>query len=139
MREVDQIDCSYSVDEECVSVFVGCCESEELFDKYMTQDYELLDCGCIGSEFGIDFGINFYDEDFATIVNNSEYSTNINDIFKNANVFNLEELKKIYGESLDRSYNVAIVIGKLKYERGLIALENKKFGYFKFLGTFLKE
>jgi len=60
MREVQKKNYCYSNDEY-LSVFVGVCKSQELLDQYLEQDYELLnEYDCIGSEFGIDFGINFY-------------------------------------------------------------------------------
>ena len=61
-----------------MSVFVGVCKSQELLDQYLEQDYELLnEYDCIGSEFGIDFGINFYDEDFSVFVVNPNMSKDI--------------------------------------------------------------
>ena len=70
MREVQKKNYCYSNDEY-LSVFVGVCKSQELLDQYLEQDYDLLnEYDCIGSEFGIDFGINFYDEDFSVFVVN---------------------------------------------------------------------
>ncbi len=34
MRQVEQLDVSYSTDEERCSVFVGVCKSQELFEQY---------------------------------------------------------------------------------------------------------
>lgn len=135
MREVEHMDYTFSNDDY-LSVFVGICKSQELLDHYMEQDYELLDLDYIGSEFGIDFTINFYDEDFSVAVVNSKMSNNINDIFYDANVFDLNLLKKDYSDNLDKPYNTAIVIGRMKYEGDVKEIQNDEFGYFKFLGVY---
>ena len=62
MREVEQKNYTYGNDKY-VSIFVGNCKSQELLNEYMKKDYELLEADCIGSEFGVDFGVNTYDED----------------------------------------------------------------------------
>ena len=63
MREVEQKNYTFSNDDY-LSVFVGVCKSQELLDKYLKKNYELIEDGFIGSEFGVDFNINTYDEDF---------------------------------------------------------------------------
>lgn len=76
MREVRQLDVSYSNDEY-LSVFLGVCKTDELLEEYMEKDYDLLDDMCIGFEMGVDFGINTYDEDFMVRVVNSKASNSI--------------------------------------------------------------
>ncbi|XIJ22982.1 immunity 22 family protein [Lacrimispora sp. JR3] len=90
----------------------------------------------MGSEFGIDFGINTYDEDYLVTIVNNRMSNNINDIFSDAMVFDIELLKQDYINGLEGEYNVAIVIGKLKYEGEVKEIKNDQFGYFKFLGAY---
>lgn len=125
MREADALNVTYQKDDY-VSVFVGLCESKELLAKYMEKDYELLECGCIGFELGVDFGINTYDEDFMAMVWHEKMSDSIETIFKDA-------VQTIYSDKINESYNVAIVIGNLKYEGQIQEVHNEEFGYFKFL------
>ena len=138
MREVDQKDYDFSNDEY-LSVFVGVCETQELLDQYLDQDYEVLSFECIGSEFGVDFNINFYDEDFSVFVANPKMSNNIDEVFAEAIVFDIDLLKKDYPKGLDRPYNAVIVIGRLKYEGEIKEIQNDEFGYFKFLGVYPEE
>lgn len=135
MREVDQKDYTFSNDDY-LSVFVGVCKSEELLDRYMEKNYELLEVDCIGSEFGVDFNINTYDEDFSVFIFNHQMSNDIEKIFAEAMVFDIDLLKQDYPDNLDRPFNVAIVIGRLKYEGEIKEVQNDEFGYFKFLGAY---
>lgn len=138
MREVQKKNYCYSNDEY-LSVFVGVCKSQELLDQYLEKDYELLnEYDCIGSEFGIDFGINFYDEDFSVFVVNPKMSKDLEEVFVEAEVFDMDLLKKDYPDGLDRPYNTAIIIGRLKYEGEVKEIQNE-FGYFKFLGVYPDE
>ena len=138
MREVEEKSYSYSNDEY-LSVFVGVCKSQELLDQYLEQNYELLtEYDCIGSEFGVDFGINFYDEDFSVMIVNPNMSKDLEEVFVEAEVFDMELLKKDYPDGLDRPYNTAIIIGRLKYEGEVKEIQNE-FGYFKFLGVYPDE
>lgn len=138
MREVEEKSYSYSNDEY-LSVFVGVCKSQELLDQYLEQNYELLtEYDCIGSEFGVDFGINFYDEDFSVFIVNPNMSKDLDEVFVEAEVFDMDLLKKDYPDGLDRPYNTAIIIGRLKYEGEVKEIQNE-FGYFKFLGVYPDE
>ena len=138
MREVQKKNYCYSNDEY-LSVFVGVCKSQELLDQYLEKDYELLnEYDCIGFEFGVDFGINTYDEDFSVFVVNPNMSKDLEEVFVEAEVFDMELLKKDYPDGLDRPYNTAIIIGRLKYEGEVKEIQNE-FGYFKFLGVYPDE
>lgn len=137
MRKVEQVDISYSNDEyEAGSVFVGVCKSEELLKQYMEKDYDLLEDDYIGFELGIDFGINTYDEDFMVRVFHNQPSNRIDDIFKYAEIFDLSVLKEQYPDGLEQLYNAVIIICGMKYEGNVKEVDNKDFGYFKFLGYF---
>ena len=138
MREVEKKDYTFSNDEYD-SIFVGICKSQELPNEYFDKDYELLSLGYIGSEFGVDFNINTYDEDFLVSVVNTKMSNNLDEIFANATTFDIDLLKNDYPDNLDRLYNTAIVIGGLKYEGEIKEIQNEEFGYFKFLGTYPAE
>jgi hypothetical protein len=138
MREVEQKDYTYSNDEY-VSVFIGNCNSQELLNRYLEKNYELLDVDCIGSEFGIDFGINTYDEDLLVAVVNAKSSDIIKEIFAQADIFDIDKLRANYPSGLGDFYNTAIVVGKLKYEGKIKEIQNNEFGHFKFLGVFKEE
>ena len=139
MREVAQKDYTFSNDAY-LSVFVGVCKSQELLNQYMDKDYDLLnDYDCIGFEMGVDFNINTYDEDFSVFVINPKMSNDIEEVFADATVFDINLLKKDYPDGLDRPYNAAIVIGGLKYEGEVKEIQNDEFGYFKFLGVYPDE
>lgn len=108
----------------CVSVFVGVCKSEDLFEQYW--DDEVL---------GYDFGFTC-DEDFAVIKYRNEPLRQIDALFDDAEIFDLAELKKLYPDGLDKAYNAVYVVGHMNYKGVVIEVENETFGYFKFLGTF---
>ena len=138
MREVEKKKYCFSNDEY-LSVFVGVCKSQELLDQYLEKDYELLnEYNCIGFELGVDFGINTYDEDFSVFIVNPNMSKDLEEVFVEAEVFDMELLKKDYPDGLDRPYNTAIIIGRLKYEGEVKEIQNE-FGYFKFLGVYPDE
>ena len=138
MREVEKKKYCFSIDEY-LYVFVGVCKSQELLDQYLEKDYELLnEYNCIGFELGVDFGINTYDEDFSVFIVNPNMSKDLEEVFVEAEVFDMDLLKKDYPDGLDRPYNTAIVIGRLKYEGEVKEIQNE-FGYFKFLGVYPDE
>jgi len=126
---------SVESNQEYVSVFAGICKSQELLDEYMKKDYELLDGNHSCSAFEADFQI-LYDEDCLTAMINSQKSDDVERIFENVEVFKTELLKQDYRGSLDKSYNVAIVIKNLKYKGEREEVSNEKFGYFKYLGVY---
>lgn len=95
MRQVEQLDFSYSTDEPRCSVFVGVCKSQELFEQYWEKDYDLLFDDYIGFELGVDFGINTYDEDFAVMVLQENLTTKIDELVKNAETFDIDALKNV--------------------------------------------
>lgn len=136
MRKVEQLDISYGTNENRCSVFVGVCKSQELFEQYLEKDYDLLWDDYIGFEMGVDFGINTYDEDFAVMVLQKNLTTRIDEIVKNAEVFDIDALKNIYPDGLDRPYNAIIVLDRVIYNGSIKEVQNKTFGYFKFLGVF---
>ena len=63
----------------------------------------------------------------------------IRKIFEDAIVFDIDLLEQDYPDGLDGLYNVALIVGKLKYEGKVKELQNDEFGYFKFLGTYPDE
>lgn len=136
MRQVEQLDVWYDTDENRCSVFIGVCESQELFEQYWEKDYDLLADDYIGFEMGIDFGINSYDEDFSVIVLQKNLSSKIDELFKDAEDFDIDALKKMYPNGLDRPYNAIIIFHRMIYDGSIKEVQNETFGYFKFLGVF---
>lgn len=137
MREVDQLDVCYSNDNEnrC-SVFAGVCGSRELLEKYLDKDYDLLWDDCIGFEMGVDFGINTYDEDFAVWAFREELTNQIDELVKGAEIFDIDALKKMYPDGLDKPYNAIVILDRMIYDGPVKEIQNEVFGYFKFLGVF---
>lgn len=137
MRMVEQSDVCYSNDKEkrC-SVFAGICQSRELFEQYWEKDYELLNDDYIGFEMGVDFGINTYDEDFAVMVLQKKPTDQIDELVKDAEIFDINALKKMYPDGLDRPYNAIIVLDRVIYDGAIREVQNETFGYFRFLGVF---
>ena len=117
---------NFEDDPNCVSVFVGVCRSEDLFEQYW--DEKVL---------GYDFGFSC-NEDFSIIKFRNEPLRQIDALFDDAVSFVLKELKEIYPNGLDKAYNAVYVIGHMNYKGTVTEVENETFGYFKFLGTFSK-
>lgn len=136
MRQVEQLDVSYSTDENRCSVFAGVCKSQELFEQYWEKDYDLLHDDYIGFEMGVDFGINTYDEDFAVMVLQKNLTSKIDELVKDAETFDIDALKRRYPDGLDRPYNAIIILHRVIYDGPVKEVENETFGYFKFLGVF---
>ncbi len=136
MREVEQLDVSYSTNEDRCSVFAGVCESRELFEQYWEKDYELLWDDYVGFEMGVDFGINTYDEDFAVMVFQKNLTSQIDELVKDAEIFDIDALKREYPNGLDRPYNAIIILHRLIYDGPIKEVYNETFGYFKFLGVY---
>ena len=136
MKQVEQLDVCYSTDEDRCSVFVGVCNSQELFEQYWEKDYELLWDDYIGFEMGVDFGINTYDEDFAVMVLQKNLTRQIDELVKDAETFDIDALKRMYPNGLDRPYNAIIILHRVIYDGSIKEVQNETFGYFKFLGVF---
>jgi len=119
-----------------LSVFVGVCNSKELLNEYLEQHFEQQKYGLMSSQFGVDFHIKYYNDEYLVSFFNTKMSNEINEIFADTTVFDLNLLKQDYPNHFDRLYNVAVIIGRLKYEGEIQEIQNDKFGYFKFLGTY---
>ena len=117
-------------------LFVGVCKSQELFEQYWEKDYELLHNDYIGFEMGVDFGINTYNEDFAIMMLRKNLTTKIDELVKDAEIFDIDALKRLYPDGLDRPYNAIIILDRVSYDGSIQEVQNETFGYFKFLGVF---
>ena len=136
MRQVEQLDISYMTLESRCSIFVGVCKSQELFEQYWEKDYDLLHNDYIGFEMGVDFGINTYNEDFAIMMLRKNLTTKIDELVKDAEIFDIDALKRLYPDGLDRPYNAIIILDRVSYDGSIQEVQNETFGYFKFLGVF---
>ena len=123
-REEGDIFENYEDDEDSISVFVGVCRSKKLFNEYWNDEV-----------LAYDFGF-CYDEDFACIKFSEEPVQDIDTLFKGADIFDLDELKRRYPGGLDRAYNAVYAVGNVNYNGIVQEFENEDFGYFKFLGVF---
>ena len=119
-----------------LSVFAGVCKSKELLNEYLEQRFEQQKYGLMSSQFSVDFHIKYYDDEYVVSSLNTKMSNDIDEIFSDTAVFDLDLLKQDYPNHFDRLYNVVIIIGRLKYEGAIREIQNNKFGYFKFLGTY---
>lgn len=81
-----------TADGDYVSVFVGICKSQELLDDYLNQD-----CSIFGTDFHI-----LYDEKCLTSVINPQKSNDVEKIFANIAVFEMDLLKRDYQDNLTR-------------------------------------
>ena len=90
----------------------------------------------IGFEMGVDFGINTYDEDFAVMVLQKNLTAKIDELVKDAEIFDIDSLKRMYPEGLDRPYNAIVILDRVIYDGPIKEVQNETFGYFKFLGVF---
>ncbi len=133
MKEILQKDYSYSQDDY-VSVFTGICRDQATLEQYLKKDYSYLDADLIGSEFGIDFGINTYDEDFLTAFITDSLTSSIDELFGTEEA--ADSLKDKYPDDLPDKYNVCVCVGRMKYTGERTEVDNAEFGKFKFLGAF---
>jgi len=111
------------------------CSHSELINylaTYTNEDGEFNDQ--IRSEFGENFLINGYDDDFFS-VELYEPSNELKTFFPSKNDLPDKELADQCGEILDDFYNCCIVISYLEYDGLIKEYNNTKYGYFKFLGT----
>lgn len=63
-------------------------------------------------------------------------TTQIDELVKDAETFDIDALKKCYPDGLDRAYNAIIILHRVAYDGPVREVQNETFGYFKFLGVF---
>ena len=118
------------------SVFAGVCKSEKLLGQYLYQYWERVETGLESSQFGLDFGIDYYDDEFSVSTVGPHLSDKIDEVFADTAVFDLNLLKEDYPDNFDKPYNAVMIFGRLKYEGAVQEVQNDKYGYFQFLGTY---
>jgi len=121
-----------------LSVFVGVCKSEALLDEYLGQHRKRSESGLMHSQFRKDFNLNYNEDEYLYFVStvNAQMSNDINEVFADVELFDLNLLKQDYPNHLDKAYNAVIIIVGVKYEGEIQEIQNDKFGYFKFLGIY---
>ena len=102
-------------DDDFISAFAGLCESREKLNQYLAMDYPLQQEDYIGWEMGIDFSINFYDEDFCILDFIPEPSTDISTVCKESSPEIIEALKKMYPSGLSKQCNSWILLVGINY------------------------
>ena len=73
------------------------------------------------------------DEDFAVMVFQKNLTSQIDEIVKDAETFDIDALKRMYYNGLDRFYNAIIILHRMIYDGPIKEVQNETFGYFKFL------
>lgn len=135
MREIIQTDYSYE-DENYASIFIGYCDLENKLQAYVKMDYPLFADGYIGSELGIDFGIDFIEEDNLITMRIAKPTSKTNDFIKTINIRYVTKLiEEKFPVELPFLCNACIIIGGLKYEGKTEEVDNPEYGCFKFIGA----
>lgn len=134
MRKI-KLDKYSDSDENYVSLFVGKCKSQKLLNEYLEVNYDLCDYEYTTSEIGIDYGIDYIEQDFLIANVNDFYSNNIEKIFKMGIYENYvsDFLEEKFPYKLSERYNSFIMLGNVKYDGYVKEVKNYKFGIFKFL------
>lgn len=117
--------------ENYVSVWVGKCENNDLYNEYIEKHYDRDDDEST-FELGNDFGIDTY-----TLVYFSENDTSELAVLLDVGEpdYVIEEFQKKYGKNLDEKYNCTVMIYDLNYKGNVIVNKNNKYGEFRFLGS----
>ena len=120
-----------------VSVWIGKCNSMELFNAYIEKNYALVDEDDVSLFLlGNDFGIRTYDEDFS-LVNYSEKPSKSLNILLDTGVpdYVVTHFIEQYGEELNEEYNCAVMFYDMEYTGEVKQHKSEKFGEFVFLGS----
>lgn len=121
--------------ENYVSVWVGKCENNDLYNEYIEKHYDREDDEST-FELGNDFGIDTYDDTY-TLVYFSKNDTSELAVLLDVGEpdYVIEEFQKKYGRNLDEKYNCTVMIYDLNYKGDVIVNKNNKYGEFRFLGS----
>lgn len=94
------------------SVFAGVCKSEKLLGQYLYQYWERVETGLESSQFGLDFGIDYYDDEFSVSTVGPHLSDKIDEVFADTAVFDLNLLKEDYPDNFDKPYNAVMILDR---------------------------
>jgi hypothetical protein len=117
--------------EGYVSLFIGNLSSFEELENYVMQSYT-EDGNLVNSEFGKDFNIEYYDDDFREVEFHNEPSRDLRVILKSFSYDEkiIPEFIGICGEHLDQEANSVILLYNFDYDGNV-----KESKQFRFLGT----
>lgn len=118
-----------------MSIFVGRCESRLSLLKYIKCDHGAFRDGFMSTELGDDFGIDYLHDDYLVIDVKDKACSDVDELFGEAAIFKMEDLKEVIGSSLNEKYNCVIILGGVRYDGKIKEVDNKSFGYYKFLCT----
>lgn len=116
-----------------MSIFVGRCESRQRLLEYVERDHYAYKDGFMSTELGDDFGIGYLHDDYLVINVNNEMCSDVDELFKEAAIFDMEDLKAVTGNTLEEKYNSVIILGGVKYDGHIKKVNNNVYGDFKFL------
>ena len=121
-----------------LSVWLGDCEREELFNKYIELQYTEDEDDDTKSAFllGEDFGIAWYDDDFVLVNFLSEKTDDLGQLLDcGAPDCVIEEYKKLIGSQLERKYNCCVMFYEMRYTGEMLKTVESKYGVFTFIGS----
>ncbi|MBH8606983.1 immunity 22 family protein [Thermoactinomyces sp. CICC 10521] len=103
--------------EGYVSLFIGNLSSFEELENYVMQSYT-EDGNLVNSEFGKDFNIEYYDDDFREVEFHNEPSRDLRVILKSFSYDEkiIPEFIGICGEHLDQEANSVILLYNFDYD-----------------------
>jgi hypothetical protein len=117
------------------SLFVGRRNPECDINEYLEIDYD--EDEEVSFELGLDFGIDWYDEDFLFLNCLDEPSKDIAKVLTGEVRSDVvEAIEKMFPDGFPDAYDNMILIGHLKYEGETKDVVNPEFGAFKFIGCF---
>lgn len=124
-----------------LSVWLGDCESQELFNEYIEygrtyDEGDEDDDEKSAFKLGEDFGIMFYDEDFSLVSFLDEKTDDLGLLLDTgAPEYVIEEYKKMIGSQLERKYNCCVMFYEMKYTGKMLETIESKYGVFTFIGS----
>lgn len=121
--------------EGYLSVWLGDCKSQELFNEYI--EYRGTDDGTrCGFLLGEDFGIMYYDEDCSLVSYLNEKTDDLGLLLDTgAPDYVIDEYKKIIGSQLERKYNCCVMFYEMNYTGKMLETIESKYGVFTFIGS----
>lgn len=119
--------------EDYVSVWIGKCSEEELFNEYI--ELKAVE-GDFSFELGNDFGISSYDEDFSLVYYRQKGTKNLK-VLLDTGVpkYVIKHFVKKAGRFLKEEFNCCVMFCEMDYTGEVKEVINEKFGKFVYLGS----
>lgn len=123
--------------EDYVSVWIGRCESMDLFNEYICLNYyEDSENEKSKFELGNDFGILSYDEDFSLVYFTDEPTTDLSILLDTgAPEYVLQHFLKECGNQLEEEFNCCVMFYDMQYHGECNEAINEIYGKFIFIGS----